>query len=231
MSVNDKINQVKDKLDKLKRDHRFKKANKERAIEAELTYDIVKCAGDLGACKKEFFYTIKDQSEFIRKGRAESYNTAIQETQLRDAAIGYMLVKDALFALQSITSYDSVTHAYDLLDAATKKITGEKVFPFFKDSKKKKPKRDEYGFINSAEAVEAKAGIVDSFFERLIETGDIDLCIKEAQEKSASNPFTDGEVRLPNLGTDVSIGSEHSDTIKEMRRSALYNTAPPDPDK
>ena len=233
MAVKDKLNAVKAKLDNIKRDRRFKKANKERALEAALSYEVVKCAGDLGACQKEFFYTIQEQALFIRRGRAEEYNTSIQETQLRDAAIGYLLVKDALFALQSISSYDSVNNAYSLLDAATQKITGEHTFPFFKGGKKK-PERTEYGFINSAEAVNNKSGIVDGFFEKLIETGDIEQCIKEAKERRKSDPFKELEAPeggLPHFAPDINEFSDQEQIRKDLRRTAMFNTTPPPDDK
>lgn len=82
MSAADKLNQVKKKMEAIKKDHRYKKANKDRAIQAELTYEITKCAGDLGVCQKDFKYTIEEQSYFIRKGQAEGYDTSVQEMQL-----------------------------------------------------------------------------------------------------------------------------------------------------
>ena len=192
MSVSDKLHNVKKKLDNIKKNHRYRKSNKDRAVQAEITYEIAKCAGDLGACLKDFKYTIEEQSEFVRKGRAESYPTQVQEGQLRDAAIGYMLVKDALFVLKSVSSYDSVENAYILLDAATGKITGEKVFPFFSGSKK--PKREEYAFLNSQEAYQKKQEMYDCFVEKLIDTGDIEACIAEANtsmKNAAKSAFSE----------------------------------------
>lgn len=233
MSAADKLNQVKKKMEAIKKDHRYKKANKDRAIQAELTYEITKCAGDLGVCQKDFKYTIEEQSYFIRKGQAEGYDTSVQEMQLEDATIGYMLVKDALFALRSVYSYDSVGHAYDLLDAATMKITGEKAFPFF-DKSSKKPKREEYGFLNSQEAYEQKRAMYSSFKDKLILTGDIEECIEEAKQNR--NQVIDDNINFPNNMSVEQLRSAASSIPDDVRRenrkrmleNAHINTGVPD---
>ena len=237
MSGNDKLHAAKKKLEAIKKNHRYRKANKDRAVMAEITYEIAKCAGDLGACLKDFKYTIEEQSFAVRKGRAECYPTQIQEGQLRDAAIGYMLVKDALFVLKSVSSYDSVENAYILLDAATGKITGERVFPFFSGSKK--PKREEYAFLNSQEAYQKKQEMYDSFVEKLIDTGDIEACIEEANTnmrnavKSALSDNFPHDMSVEQLQEAAKYIPQDIDlqNRKELLANAKHNTAAPSDDK
>ena len=228
MSVNDKLHAAKKKLEALKKNHRYKKANKDRAIQAELTYEITKCAGDLGVCQKDFKYTIEEQSFYIRKGKAEGYDVKVQEMQLEDAAVGYMLVKDALFALKSVYSYDSIEHAYNLLDSATNKITGERAFPFFGTSAKK-PKREEYGFLNSQETYEAKKAMFHSFKDRLIMTGDIEACIEEANQNK--NHIVSGDTESNTFPHDMNVAqlkaaaASISDDVKFANKKQLLETA------
>lgn len=182
MEIMNKIDKVKGKLNDLIKKHKYKKANKERRHEAELTLDVVNCAGDLGACKKEYEWIIRDQSRMILKGRQDGYDVRVQEAQLLDASVGYLLVNEALFVLQSVATYDGIVRAYELLDTATKKITGEKTFPF-SGHKRKNPERSEYEFLNSEQMMQEKRAMATDFQEELIATGNIDKCIEEARKK------------------------------------------------
>lgn len=236
MSVEDKLHAAKKKLEAMKKNHRYKKANKDRAIEAEFTYEIAKCAGDLGVCLKDFKYAIEEQSFYIRKGKAEGYNISVQEQQLEDSAVGYMLVKDAMFALRSVYTYDSIDHAYSLLDRATNKITGERTFPFFGTSAKK-PKREEYGYLNAQETYEEKKSMYYSFKETLIMTGDIEACIEEYHQNKLQGISTTTEnnafptqMNVANLKAAADSIPDESTQLADRKRmmdTARFNTGVP----
>lgn len=183
-SISDMLNDAKAYIKQMQRKHKFKKANKERDEAAALQYDLGVCRGKLESCKKQFNRTIRTQSANIAEGRATGADTIIQEQILWDAAMGYMLVNDAIFALQSVTSNDSVAHAYDLLDAAMKQIagkgTGLSKLPKIGSTKE----RNAYGYITSDTAVKQKEMLLDTFFERLKETGDIEGCLAESDNPS-----------------------------------------------
>ena len=204
MEIMNKIDKVKGKLNDLLKKHKYKKANKERKHEAELTLDVVNCAGDLGACKKEYEWIIRDQSRMILKGRQEGYDVRVQEAQLLDASVGYLLVNEALFVLQSVATYDGIVRAYELLDTATKKITGEKTFPF-SGHKRKNPERSEYGFLNSEQMVQEKKAMATEFQEQLIATGNIDKCIEKKNKKKIAEQHAQigASYDMPQPGIDM----------------------------
>ena len=176
------IGDAKTAVKNLQRKFDFKKANRDRAAAAKLQYELGVCRGKLEVCRKQFSRTILTQSNNIAQGRAAGIDTMLQEQILWDSAIGYLLVRDAIYALQSITSYDSVAHAYEMLDAAAAQISGQKssgLSKLFSFGPKKE--RNAYGYITSSAAVKQKEAFLDTFFEELKETGDIEACLQAAE--------------------------------------------------
>ena len=211
MSVKEKLNDIKKKLAAMKKKSDYKKANKERAKQAQLTVDLANCAGDLGICKKEYEWSVGNNVEF-------------QKEQLIDAAVGYILVDEAMYVLQSVGTYDSLTRAYDLLDAATMSITGEKAikFPSFSGGK---PKRKEFDYLNSSDLIEEKKGFVSEFLDDLIESGDIQATITEARKKKNERPSMGSnaqEMPDPSYGTPGASSWQSSD---ELLKKQLINDA------
>ena len=96
MAISNFYENAKDALDELKRSREFKKANKEREKSKELLAALMKCRGRLETSKTDFNRVIKTQSRNIKKGRAEGMDVLLEEQILWDAAIGYMLVRDAI---------------------------------------------------------------------------------------------------------------------------------------
>lgn len=177
MSISDMLGEAQSALKAAQKKYRFQKANMAREEAVELQVALMKCRGELEICKNDLNRTIRNQSRNITNGKNSGADTLIQEQILWDAATGYMLVKDAIFALETINSYDSVSHAYEMLDAAVKQMTGKKSgFP--DHLKTGTPKeRNVYGYITSSAALEEKAGLLDSFFEELKASGDIEACL------------------------------------------------------
>ncbi len=164
-------------LDELRRNKTFKRQNRERRQAVELLDALSKCRGKLNISLKNFERSIREQSKFIREGLRDGRDILLQEQTLWDAAIGYMLVSDAIFALKSINTYDSVEHAYELLEEAIKIMTG-RAKP--KDSLNlgRQRERDAYGYITSKTAIKRKEEMLDSFFNELKTSGDIEACIE-----------------------------------------------------
>lgn len=212
MAVLDTLDEVKAYLEGVKKKYRFKKARMAQQDAAELQATLAKCRGKLEICRKDFNRTINTQSHNISKGIAEGADTAIQEQILWDAAIGYMLVKDAIFALETINSYDSVSHAYEMLDAAMKQIAGKKNgFP--KSMKIGSTKeRNAYGYITSSAALKDKEELLDTFFESLKLSGDI-----EAELAGARNPAArQAELRHAYTSAAASAKLEGKENASEM---------------
>ena len=187
MSMSDMIQDVKDTLNELKRKYRFKKARMLQEDKVELQVTLAKCRGKLEICKKDFNRAINTQSRNINDGKKIGADTIIQEQIMWDAAIGYMLVRDAIFALETISSYDAVSHAYEMLDAAMKQIAGKKSgFPGGMKIGSTK-ERNAYGYITSSAALKAKEEQLDQFFEELKVKGNIEERLANAHLPGATN--------------------------------------------
>ena len=181
MAISEVIQEAKNTLEEIKRKYRFKKARMLMEDKVELQVTLTKCRGKLEVCKKDFNRAINTQSRNINEGRKIGADTIIQEQILWDAAIGYMLVRDAIFALETISSYDAVSHAYEMLDAAMKQIAGKKNgFP--KGMKVGQTnERNAYGYITSNAALKSKEEMLDGFFEELKLTGNIEAHLAKAR--------------------------------------------------
>ena len=185
MGLMDTLEAAKDSLNEFKRKRRFKKANANRAEAAQLQSDIVRCRGKLESCRAEFARTVRTQAANIRKGQSEGMDTLLQEQILWDAAVGYMLVRDAIYSIQTLNNYDSVDHAYSMLEQATKQMMNKRNHM---DSLKPAgtKKRNEYGYITSESSRREKEQMLELFFEKLKRTGDIEECVNEANRGSYS---------------------------------------------
>lgn len=183
MSISDTLEEVKSYLADIKKKYRFRKAAVARAAAVELQTTLAQCRGKLEICKKDLNRTINNQSKNICEGLSLGTDTIIQEQILWDAAIGYMLVRDAIYALETINSYDAVSHAYEMLDTAMKQVAGKKSgFPGNMKIGSTK-ERNAYGYITSSTALKEKEAMLESFFEVLKQEGDI-----EKQMAAARNP-------------------------------------------
>lgn len=192
MSITDIMDNAKRSLEELKRNRRFKKANRDREETVQLQADIMKCRGQLEICRKDFIRSIKTQQRNIEEGRREGMDTFIHEQTMWNAALGYMLVRDAIFALKSVSSYDSVARAYEMLDAATKQMSGKKGTLSATTGTKSTKKRSEYGQITSASVIKEKEEILSGFFEQLKRTGDIEACMDALRsDESRGNGLLD----------------------------------------
>lgn len=184
-AITNKLEDAKKALENLKRKRRFKKANDARAEAAELQYSLAACRGKLEICQKDFNRTIRAEARHIQEGASVGADTTIQEQTLWDAAIGYMMVKDAIFSLRTISTFDSVTHAYDMLGTAIDLMSERE------RAKPKLPKliskreRNVYGYITSNAALQQKQELLDSFFEELKRSGDIEACLMMARDPAA----------------------------------------------
>lgn len=213
-SISEMLEDAKSSIKQLEKKHKFKQANKDRQEAAALQYDLGQCRGKLESCKKQFSRTIHTQSINIADGRAAGIDTILQEQILWDAALGYLLVRDAIYALQSITSYDSVAHAYELLDAATKQMAGKQgglsKFPRIGTTKE----RNAYGYVTSSAAVKQKEAFLDTFFEDLKENGDIEACLESAENPSHTK--VNRERKVSSSSAAGRVGGSGTSSVDQM---------------
>ncbi|MBR2295560.1 MAG: hypothetical protein IJ869_07350 [Clostridiales bacterium] len=182
MSITDKIQEVKDDLKKFKRNRSFKKANAEREKIVELQTSLAKCRGKLEVSLKDFKRTIRSEVEYIHQDQVSSNDIALHEQLLWDSALGYMLIRDAIFALKTVTTYDSIEYGYELLSAAVSQMDRKKAkLPVYGASNKKS--RNKYGYLTADPVKQEKIQILESIFDELKETGDIDACLARSENK------------------------------------------------
>ena len=200
MGLFDIFDDSKKALDELRRDKNFRSQNKEREDEKKLQMALGACRGKLEISRTEFERSIRNHSKSIKKGLKEGRDILLLEQTLWDAAIGYMLVSDAIFALESINSYDSVERAYELLDEAVKIMTG-KAKPKESLNLGKQRGRGVYGHVTSKTAIKRKEDMLESFFSELKESGDIEACLdayRNEQTRDSILSETDSVDDLPN---------------------------------
>ena len=185
MTVSYLVEESRRALEEYLRRWKFKKANAERARTAELQAAQIKCRGQLEVCKKDFSRLIRQQSATIREGTSLGMDIELNKQVLWDAAIGYMMVKDAIFALNSVNSFDGVNKAYGVMGAVLDNIIEreKKALPI--SGIRIRIKRNAEGGITFEDAVNAKAELLTSFFDTLVETGDIEACMESAKTPAA----------------------------------------------
>ena len=241
MAISDMIEEVQSSLKDIKRKYRFKKARMAHEEAAELQATLAKCRGKLEICRKDLNRAINTQSKNICAGLKEGADTLIQQQILWDAAIGYMLVRDAIYALETISSYDAVSHAYEMLDAAMKQVAGKKSgFPSNMKIGSTK-ERNAYGYITSSAALKEKEGMLDTFFEQLKLEGDIEARLAEARlpgERQAEQRHAYMNNVAPVSGTQSymdRLSGVKDDEDMEMDfsgdKSAMFDIHPPQIDE
>lgn len=221
MEINEKLEGVKSKLQKIIKEKKYRKANLEREEKAELLATVALCNGELNTCLNSFEIAIRNQCSNIIEGRNEGYDTTSMETTLKGAAIGYLLVKDAMFMLRSVTTYESVIRAYDLLDKAGFDLNRKKRLFGTTGSELKKARKDIKDYVDSETVAAAKKDIVESIFEELIETSDIEQCIKSRREASRTKSKTTTAVPAAKKTVKMSASSLHEDDEESIYAGAL----------
>lgn len=190
------LSNAKQILEDLKKKYRYKKTNDALKQESEVQYQLGVCRGKLELSLNELDNVIRTQSANVRAEQqtqaATVYNTGtkkldtIQQQMLWDAAIAYMLTKDALIAIKTIGSRDSIASAYEMLDAAVSQMTGKKQHKFLKLPQVRVALGySNYSYITSEQALAEKEEQLDQIFEALMQTGDIEACLAQAKHPGA----------------------------------------------
>lgn len=196
MAIKDFLHAAENKMEKAAKKRQFAKANREREDQIDLMAAQAMCRGKLEVCQRDFERTIRKQSQAIREGEAIDADTSIQEQILFDAAVGYVLVREAIFSLRSINSHHSISHAYGIMDLATKQMSGKKSGLPLKSIRN----RNIYGYVTSEAAYQLKCDLVSSFYDELRQTGDIEACLSHAPRPGTREAeMRDSYTRDPNL--------------------------------
>ena len=211
-SITDKINDAKKALDNAMRDRRFKKERMAREKRAEYVAEVAICSGKLTACKNDLSRAIRQQSSYITEGAKQGCDTTLQEQNLKDSAIGYMLLNDAIYALRSINNSNDIEYAYRILDVAARCASGKSIKT--SGMLKKLGKLKNCSDKDFEEAYNKKEELYNGIAGQLKETGDIEACLKNAR------PAAENEANLrsfynnqPVVGTTAS-----SSRVEELDR-------------
>lgn len=180
MAIKDMKAKLEAKLENAAKKRRYDQANQDREDKVKLTAAQAKCRGELEKSKSDFEMTIRQQSKAIREGEALDVDTSIQEQMLFDAAVGYLLVREAIFSLRSINTHQSISQAYGLMDLATRQMSGKKSGLPLKSIRN----RSIFGYATSEEAYQKKCDQVSGFYEELKDTGDIAHCMELSRKSS-----------------------------------------------
>lgn len=189
MALLEVLDEVKSKIKELKKKYRYRQERLQREDAVELQMTLADCRGKLEVSKLAFNRAIEEKSREIRKGEAEHVDVQLHEVLLWDAAIGYLLVRDAIFVLSTINSYESVSHAYEMLDEAMKAVSKKKkgVFPK-RMAIGTTSERNVYGYITSSAALKEKELLLENIFPSLRVNGDIEGHLKAAYNNADNNP-------------------------------------------
>lgn len=181
MSLKDNVIRVQNYFEEVMKKHRYNKANNARQAAVEERLDYTNCAGKLNQCLSQFKITIKTQVMHIREGEMFQRDTTLQEDELWDAAIGYMLVQDAQYAMKSLYSINSVEYAYSLLNGVTNYMNGGRLNMPLVNGVRTSSDRNAHGYLTSEKAIRDKEALLKSFYDELKRTGDIDGCLARAK--------------------------------------------------
>lgn len=102
-----------------KRQKRFDKILKEKEIRQKMQDE---CAAVLDECQTTFSNCINVERARAKKKRIDGFAAATEESRIRDAAIGIMIVKEARYKLQSISSESDLNAAMNRLGMALRQI-------------------------------------------------------------------------------------------------------------
>ena len=236
--VKDKLTEIQKKINKMMKDRRYKKANKFMEWQNEYSAEILKCAGELRKCREELSLVITDTARAIKHGRAEIRNISLQEKELENAAMGYLVVDDAIYALQSVNNYDAINDAFETINLAAKRLYGErpkkKMGTLFRH-----PEREDFKtYLESDEINDARELVYKDIKENLIASGNIEECLKQYRQNMLKNPkkkTSDVNESDDNAGSSSYVSTEtpaeEDDAAKrekiERDKGISFNTAPP----
>lgn len=102
-----------------KRQKRFDKILKEKAARQKMQGE---CAAVLDECRTAFSSCINTERARSRKKRIDGYDTSTEEARIREAAIGILIVDEAKYKLQAVSSESDLNMAMNRLGMALRQL-------------------------------------------------------------------------------------------------------------
>ena len=216
MEINEMIGNVKKTLKKILRNRKYKKELDEHNRNVDMLQSLMECSGELNQCKSSYFTAIRQQQRNIRNGKEEGFDTTAQRNLLKEAALGYLVVEEAMFSLKSMGSYNQILRAYAMLDSITKDVTGKKG----RFSKRRQLDIDDgedlISQFNSDEKLAELGAKVENHLDELAVTKDIEASMKRIRFSSLT------ESNAPNGSMDNY--NSNSNTASYMRDTDYRQT-------
>lgn len=243
-SLDQVIKETEKKVKKMQRTYRHIKEEHKVEKRLELLEKIQGCIGELAECQVILRLNVCQQAAKVCEGRKKGFDTSLEEKILKESSLGYLLADETIYALRAIASYEDLNLACRAMERIVDMISKQENNP--NANKKdllgrvsKMPKdgfgvaRSTYNDVASEKKVLSHNDMIDGFFERLIETGDLVSLIDEAREQSyyqrmANNAGTgEGASDTENAKDEANdAGGEFADNAAE--RSAVQTDNPED---
>ena len=102
-----------------KRQKRFDKIMKEKETRQKMQGE---CAAVLDECRTAFSSCINTERARSRKKRIDGYDTSTEEARIREAAVGILIVDEAKYKLQAISSESDLNMAMNRLGMALRQL-------------------------------------------------------------------------------------------------------------
>lgn len=178
MSTSDILNEARKTIHETIKNIRYKKAIKDRDKRVAVEVALQKCRGALERSKNDFDRIIRTQCKKIGAGQTDGYNTDVQEQLLKDASLGYIICKDAIYVMESFANVDSMNCAYSMLNYAVENMTGKKRHSIKAKLTEAKVERSSLSYMASEQAYARREDTALSIFPELKKTGNIEQCLK-----------------------------------------------------
>lgn len=181
MSTSDILNNAKKSIQEIIKSIQFKKAvnDRERLVKIQTAHQ--KCCGVLERSRIEFENIIREQCNQVKIGNSLGQYTDVQEQLLYDAALGYIYIKDAMYAVTSVNNDDSMNYAYNLLDFAVQNLTRKNAHPIKSKITEFKAKRSAFKDQLQEDADAKRAELALAILPELKINGDIETCLKHVR--------------------------------------------------
>jgi len=238
MSVEDvkgRIDSIKRKIERMMRDRQFRREGKFFEWKCKYSEQLLTCSGELNVCKKIFELVISETAKSVRQGLEEVRNVELQKLELKNAAIGYMIMDDATFALRSVNSYDAINMAYESLDMAERRLKGESPRKNLRIFGRHPERGSVQSILENADIEEERLKIYSAIESELTESGNIEQALKHYREKKkkevenkAYGSAVDKKISesKPEPDKDYETEEDRKRRINEERGMA-YSSAPP----
>lgn len=199
-------------LAQMKEDYRHGQVNRAIKKAGQQLYMRTECFAQLEMSKEDMDRIIRNQSAEILRGRQEGMDTSSQENLLKEATLGYILLRKTIYQLKSAPlDEESIALAYDLLDTAITRMQGRPVVKNPLAFLTKKNRSAQYEVLTSEKALREDEALCESIqADLIVNGGDIEASLKKARKEKCE--YSDGTI-----GYTVQSGGKETSSLEALR--------------